>query len=184
MAEVLAHFEPPLRDPSGRTFKVRICGRPADELVWEGWIEFHPLDGGEVLRTPSETEQPNRKDLDYWASGITVPYLEGAFDRALPSGGGEGPRSTAETPAFDAPAQVRRDPGPAPEIRPHALLDPFSVYAQGEDVLRKELKALDEGHLRNIIRAHRLTDESAEPASGTSREGLVHWIVERVKELA
>jgi hypothetical protein len=51
--------------------------------MWEGWIEFEPSDGGAAIRTPRETTQPNLKDLEYWATGLTEAYLEGALVRAL-----------------------------------------------------------------------------------------------------
>ena len=44
------------------------------------------------------------------------------------------------------------------EPSPHAVLDPFSVYAKGEDLLRQQLHALSARHLRAILRAYRLTD--------------------------
>jgi hypothetical protein len=40
---------------------------------------------------------------------------------------------------------------------PRAVLDPFAVYAQGEEVLRQELAALDSWHLINILRAYALS---------------------------
>lgn len=66
MAEVLVQFDRPLSDGEGRTYLVRICGREADDGLWEGWIDFDPQDGGTTLRTPQETEQPNRVD---WSTG-------------------------------------------------------------------------------------------------------------------
>jgi hypothetical protein len=36
-----------------------------------------------VIQTTRETTQPNRQDLDYWATGLTVGFLDGALDRAL-----------------------------------------------------------------------------------------------------
>jgi hypothetical protein len=51
--------------------------------MWQGWIEFEPVDGGAPIRSPRETTQPNRTDTQYWATGLTVVYLEGALCRAL-----------------------------------------------------------------------------------------------------
>jgi len=51
--------------------------------MWEGWVEFDPVDGGPTIRTPRETTQPNRADAEYWATGLEPVYLEGALDRAL-----------------------------------------------------------------------------------------------------
>lgn len=104
MAKVLVQLERPFRDPEGRVYTVRICGRPQGNL-WEGWIEFHPNDDGPVLRTQRETEQPNEADLEYWATGLTVPYLEGAMDRARrPETPDLRPRSVPAEPAYDGPA--------------------------------------------------------------------------------
>jgi hypothetical protein len=50
--------------------------------MWEGWLEFQPLDGGLPRRTGRETTQPNRDALIYWASGLEPIYFEGAFERA------------------------------------------------------------------------------------------------------
>jgi hypothetical protein len=180
MAKVLVQLETPVQDPQGRVFTVRICGRPAGNL-WEGWIEFHPNDDGPVLRTPRETEQPNEADLEYWATGLTVPYLEGAMDRALhPETPDLRPRLVAVEPAYDGPAPPSASVGSPPVTR--TILNPFTVYRQGEEVLRAELRALDVGHLRNIVRAHDLSREVPEPPGSATRGELVEWIVERVRE--
>lgn len=107
MAEVILQFDPPLADGDGRTWIVRVCGRLADDALWEGWIEFAPNDGagGSTLRTPAETRQPKRADLEYWATGLTIPYLEGALDRArYPETPDLRPRSVPVRPAYDRPA--------------------------------------------------------------------------------
>src|SRR5262245_18699267 len=97
--------------------------------MWQGWIEFDPADGGPPLRSPRETTQPNRTDTEYWASGLTPIYLEGALRRAV-----DGPvRVTTlnvRPPAFASPAPaVTAVPG---ESAVHSVLDPFSVYEKGE----------------------------------------------------
>ena len=82
MAEVLTSFENPVGDDSG-TFHARAVGRLADDGMWEGWIEFVPIDGrGETLITSAESRQPEREYLEYWATGLTNVYLEGALQRA------------------------------------------------------------------------------------------------------
>jgi hypothetical protein len=59
-------------------------GKSYADGLWEGWIEFHPVDGrGPTLRTERETTQPNKAALEYWASGLGPIYFEGAFARAL-----------------------------------------------------------------------------------------------------
>lgn len=87
MAEVLLQFDAEISSPEGRAYVARVCGGLAGDGLWEGWIEFHPRDGSPVLRTPRETEQSDREDLVYWATGLTRAYLEGALQRALRSTG-------------------------------------------------------------------------------------------------
>jgi hypothetical protein len=180
MAEVLVQLDPPVADETGRIYVVRICGRVAEDGLWEGWIEFEPQDGGAPLRTPRETEQPNRADLEYWATGLTIAYLEGALDRALnPPTPDLRPRSVSARPTYDRPApnspRVARPAAPH-RIRPRAVLDPFKVYAQGENVLRKELSALSDGHLVNILRAYDLVDDEVDLLA-LHRQALVDLIV-------
>lgn len=82
MAQVLVKFTEPIRGSDGRTWDAQACGDTADDGLWEGWIEFTPEGGGEPARTARETEQPNLADLQYWAQGLTMVYLEGALARA------------------------------------------------------------------------------------------------------
>jgi len=188
MAEVLVRFDAALADASGRAYVARVCGRGAEDGLWDGWIEFDPGDGGPVLRTPRETRQPDRPDLEYWATGLTVTYLEGALERALNSRIPDpGSREVAAESAHDRPAPssagVARAAA-AEGIHPHAVLDPFRVFAQGEDVLRGELGALDEGHLRNIVRAHGLVGEAEMDLQALHRTALAEMIVAVVRQRA
>ena len=82
MAEVLVTFSDTITGDSV-PYRARACGREMDDGRWEGWIEFEALDGSTVLRSGRETTQPNRIDTEYWATGLTPVYLEGALDRAL-----------------------------------------------------------------------------------------------------
>ena len=185
MADVILQFDPSLRDDDGRIWVARVCGRVAADSLWEGWIEFEPQGDGITLRTPAETKQPNRADLEYWATGLTVSYLEGALDRArYPESPERTPLSAPERPDFDRPAapssgRVGHD-APA-QLRPNAVLDPFEVYAQGEDVLHQELRALDEGHLRNIIRAYGFLPDKEAELDVANRESLAERIVAAVR---
>ena len=101
MAEVLARFSHQIRDGAA-VFRAQACGAPMSDGRWSGWIEFIPLDGSRPLRSPRETTQPNRTDAEYWASGLSPVYLEGALQRA------QSPpvRKKIEPgdPAFDEPA--------------------------------------------------------------------------------
>lgn len=186
MAEVLVQFETTLPGPSGRSYVPRACGgEQAAGGLWEGWIEFVPSDGSTVLRTPRETQQPNRDDLLYWATGLTTVYLEGALRRALE------PARLAHRAVEPVPAYQEPAPDPslasaanATPIRPRAVLDPFEVYRQGENVLQQELSALDAAHLRNIIRAHRLVDEETVELQGMSKLALAELILAAVRKRA
>lgn len=150
MAEVLIQFSEPVHDDQGIAYTAQACGRVGDNDLWEGWLEFIPLGAeGEPLRTSRETTQPNRTDLAYWASGLTMIFLEGALARA------KGPTRVARRTTVDAAPRYGE---PAPAVSrpptPHAILNPHQVFAQGEEVLRQELTALDTQHLRNILVAY------------------------------
>jgi hypothetical protein len=152
MAEVVFVFDESVR-AGGVSYTAQVVGR-RDRHMWEGWIEFEPSDDGEVLRTPRETTQPDRDALVYWATGLSPTYLEGALRRAIEPP----PHRRVELlpePYFDAPA-----PSPVAEVvaTDRAVLDPFSVGAKGEDLLRRELGALADWHLRNIVREYELAD--------------------------
>jgi len=81
MAEVL-HDCGLVTTTDGTTYHARVCGAVLDDSLWEGWVEFEPVDGGETLHSGRETTQPNRGDTVYWATGLTEVYLEGALTRA------------------------------------------------------------------------------------------------------
>jgi hypothetical protein len=185
MAEVLHKFDGELPSPRGRSYRAQVCGRRMeDDGRWEGWIEFLPADDRPVLRTPQETVQPDQEALVYWATGLSATYLEGALRRAIePPPAVPVSAVTAES-AYDEPApRVAHVASPAaPSVRPHGVLDPFHVYAQGEDLLRQELAALDPSHLRNIIHAHGLIGEEDLDLGQMSRAGLVDLIVAAVRK--
>jgi hypothetical protein len=82
MGHVVLTYQRPLRTTAGRVYVVRACGRERTDGTWEGWLEFVPDDGGEILRSARETTQPKLVDLEYWATGLTPVYLEGARERA------------------------------------------------------------------------------------------------------
>jgi len=164
MAEVLAEFADPVAC-DGVAYRAQACGAPLGN-VWEAWIEFLPIGSGPAIRTARETTQPNFTDAQYWASGLTHVYLEGALSRAL------NPLVrrvvTGSRPVFDAPA-------------PEAILDPFSVYQKGEGLLRQELGALSAWHLVNIIRTYQLSDRSTAELNALPPPALVDLIVAGVR---
>jgi hypothetical protein len=102
MAEVLATFTNVLRDDNGVGYTAQACGAPGPHGLWEGWIEFTPLDGAQPIRSARETTQPNRADAVYWATGLGVVFLEGALNRALHPLTVEA--EPVARPAFDRPA--------------------------------------------------------------------------------
>lgn len=179
MAEVLARFSDHVADDKGRAYRAQACGAPNADGLWDGWIEFMPLDGGPAVRSPRETTQPNGRDAAYWASGLTAIYLEGALARALNPPVRRSP-AQAE-PLFDGPAAVRVSPAARSMPTGDAVLDPFSVFEKGEVLLRKELGALSPWHLINIIRAYRLSPEPADVLNRMPGAALVDVIVDSVR---
>jgi hypothetical protein len=158
---------------NGIGYKAQVVAHQTGHL-WEAWIEFVAEDGSDVRRTPRETTQPNRPALEYWATGLSGTYLEGALARTLPPAVGQR-RQTSSTPFFAAP--------PAPTDAPtngQPVLDPFSVAAKGEDLLRQELSALHDFHLRNIVRGYRLADDDVDLDALTQTE-LIDLIVGAVQ---
>lgn len=157
---------------------------------WEGWLEFTPV-GGELpnIATGRETTQPNRTDLDYWASGLSSVYLEGALQRAIARSSASETSENARAAPRKAPRAARRPAANstvAAGTRRHAVLDPFAVYAQGEDVLRKELHALSPDHLEAIVDAYDLEGAHSLAAEGSDRtsDRLIAAILAAVKDSA
>jgi hypothetical protein len=176
VAEVFVEFADPVSSRDGVEYFARACGAENGHGHWEGWLEFVPLDGGEVLRSGRETTQPNRTDTEYWATGLTPVFLEGALARAL------NPIVRAERPPVPAPAHN----GPAPNFvstRPpgESILNPFSVYRKGEALLRSQLGAFSAWHLVNIIRAYELSQVDPAILTQTPPPVLVETIVTAVR---
>jgi hypothetical protein len=178
MAEVLVAFEEPVRDQLG-AYQARAVGRLAEDRMWEGWIEFVPVDGNtEVLVTGAESRQPEKEHLTYWATGLTHVFLEGALRRARQ------PITvrvrTVELPLTDHPAargvNVTRVMPPGPE----PVLDPFDIGSRNLDQLRQELTALNRPRLLNIIAAYDL-NPGATGIDWMSDAQLVHFIVVAVE---
>ena len=178
MAEVLAQFAERLTTSDGSKFVAQACGAPNAEGLWEGWIEFLPTDGGSPLRSARETTQPNRTDAEYWAGGLTPIYLEGALKRAL----NPPVRRVVAAPkaAFNGPAAGVAFTTVPPAV-PDAVLDPFSVYENGEKILRLKLGALARWHLVNVALAYGLSDEPVSVLNAWSSTELVELIVAGVR---
>ena len=182
MAEVLTEFESSVYDENGREFIARACGRECADGHWEGWLEFVPFDGGVVIRSARETTQPNRVDTEYWATGLTPIYLEGALRRALE------PVQVVERvidvePAYDSPAPDRPivSVSGTRNARARPVLNPFEVFQQGEDILRGQLAALDGPRLRDIIRGYSLTAGDTAELLRVSEAELTDRIIAAVR---
>jgi hypothetical protein len=177
VAEVLVQYSDPIQ-AGGVTYLARACGAVAGDNLWQGWIEFTPDDGGPVLRSARETTQPNRDDAIYWATGLTPVYLEGSLQRTLTRRARAAPVEVA--PAFDRPEpDTIERPAPA-----ESVLDPFSVYQKGEDLLRRQLGALSPWHLVNIVRAHGLSTLDPSELNALTGPALVELIVSAVRRLS
>lgn len=177
MAEVFTSFDTPVRDELG-DYHARAVGRQGDDGMWEGWLEFTPMNGeSEVIVGGIESRQPERHDLAYWATGLTPVFLEGALRRArtpvtvrvrtveLPASSAPAPRTVTTTRVVP--------PGPEP------VLDPFEIGARSLDILRQELAALNRPRLLNIIRAFELNPTNDDVEWMSDRQ-LVHFIVTAV----
>jgi hypothetical protein len=176
MAEVLVRYSDRITGSDGVTYSAQACGREMDDGRWEGWFEFLSLDGATVLRSPRETTQPNRTDTEYWATGISGVYLEGALERCLDPLIAV-PPAPDPTPAFDGPLPLGSPQTPPRE----SVLNPFSVYRKGEELLRRQLAALAEWHLVNIIEDYEFSDLSTESLNRMSQQDLIEMIVARVR---
>lgn len=180
MAEVLATFPESLLGSDGVVYRAQAAGAVGSDGVWEGWIEFIPVDGGGAsLRTPRETTQPNRTDAAYWATGLSGIYLEGALERALK---GSSPHVTPPASVFEEPASGDGRFVEVPVV--DTVLDPFEVYRNGETVLRRRLSALEAWHLVNIVVKHRLSDTSSAALEQLSAAALIEIIVTGVRQRA
>ena len=178
MTVVIAEYELTVNAPDGSVWAARACARPIDDR-WEAWIEFIPLGTGQQpVRTPAETTQPDRKAIDDWAEGIRPAYLEGALERARE------PLVAVTTepapPLFDRPAQTLNAAKPTGAPIPPPILDPYHVYAQGEQLLVDQLAALGTDHLRDSVRAYEMASD--ETAVHASRAQLVEHILAAVRQ--
>lgn len=181
MAEILVKFDEPIVAPSGKTYFAHAVGTEVDGGRWDGWLEFQSVeDGVDALASGRETTQPNRKNLEYWAQGLTKVYLEGALNRAISLA--EPPRERApmeaEPSLFPEPARRSSSASPSlPPLTPRAILDPFQVYSQGEEILRGELHALARDHLENIAAANGIGIQNPGGIKAASKEDLIEAIV-------
>jgi hypothetical protein len=179
VSETLLQFRQQAVAPDGTAYEARACGSPMPGGTWQGWIEFIPVDGGEPVRSPRETTQPNRADTVYWATGLTPVYLEGALRRALEQPVGV-PVTPPQPSVFDGPAPSTVVS--SADIVPTGILDPFSVYEKGEALLRRQLAALSGWHLVNIALEYELTDLDVETLNRMPAVELIELIVRGVQQ--
>lgn len=177
MAEVLRSFDVPIIHSSG-TYHARVVGRLAEDGMWEGWLEFVPLEPGRstVAVSPVESRQPAREFLEYWAQGLTAVYAEGALDRALHPVAIRA--RVAEKPLSERPAPAHVTTGAW--VGPEPVLDPFEIGVRNLDILRQELHALDRPRLLNIIAAFDL-NPTPQHVAALSDEQLITFIVVAVE---
>jgi hypothetical protein len=83
MSDILVKFDEPITDASGARFLAQALGRKREDGLWEAWLEFLAIEEDvPAIDSGRETTQPNRADLEYWAQGLTLAYLQGALARA------------------------------------------------------------------------------------------------------
>ncbi len=162
MSEILVKYDEPIATPNGTKYFAQTVGSEMQGGQWEGWVEFFPMNEvGSAVESARETTQPNRANLELWAQGLTAVYLQGALDRAISVAAGphESVATVGESGTFTKPARRRfTTSAPATGAEHHPILDPFEVYAQGEQVLRGELNALSRDHLETIASAFSVID--------------------------
>jgi hypothetical protein len=175
--ETLVQLTTEITSPEGTKYEARACGAPMSDGSWQGWIEFVPIHGGVPVRTPRETTQPNRTDTQYWGTGLTPVYLEGALARALRKPGAPAEVPIARSSIFEAPAPFTASIGTR-----ESLINPFSVYEHGEAHLRKQLSAFAAWHLVNIAREFELTDLDVDTLNHMRSAELVELIANAVRD--
>jgi hypothetical protein len=183
MAEVILKYATQLRGRDGKLYAAQVSGRQRVDGTWEGWLEFTPVDGSTPVVTERETTQPNRPDLEYWATGLTDPYMDGALIRALTDVAPTPPPPPA-APVSDAP-RPHVPPAPAGSAQaPAAVLDPYHVYAEGDEVLRGQLHALSATQLRNIVRAYRMSNLDLHSLERMTEPELIRIIMKSAEDRA
>ena len=82
MNDLVHTYAEVVRDPEGRGYAASVHALERVDGLWETWLEFQGLGRDVTLRTNRESEQPNRRAVLYWASGLQPSYLDGALLRA------------------------------------------------------------------------------------------------------
>ncbi|HEY3097763.1 MAG TPA: hypothetical protein VGL14_02575 [Methylomirabilota bacterium] len=84
MAELVREYPMLVGGMDDTAFVAQVWGRQMSDGRWEAWIVFTPVAGGHTRRTDRETVQATRAAVEYWASGVTSIYLQGALNRSRP----------------------------------------------------------------------------------------------------
>ena len=181
MADVLVQFDEPQSASDGRSYIAKVCGQIAADNIWEGWIEFVPMDGRDPIRTPRETEQFTRGDLCYWASRLTHDALDAALVRAV----AYTPRAAYVPPEF-AGGETRTNDVSWETAADHVwiapVLDPFAFYqANGGSTLRQELRSLPARELQEIIAAYEIPELASDEVHRTFEDAMAERIVAEVQ---
>ena len=66
----------------GKTYEVFVYGNERTDGTWSGALQFRDVKTRKTLTTDQETSQPDRKALEYWATGVEDVYILGAIERA------------------------------------------------------------------------------------------------------
>src|SRR5262245_17638109 len=143
MSEVIANLDVKVIDQRGREYYVNVAAEPGADALWEVWLEFLPLDDSEPLVTNSETTQSTRSAALHWASTLTGPYVQGAFERATLDQALQSAR-TATLLCEDVP------------LASPAVIDPFELLRLGKDVLRLQLQPLSRAELLTVVANYEL----------------------------
>lgn len=82
MNDLVHTYSEVVRDPEGRGYAASVHALERIDGLWETWLEFSGVGREVSLRTRRESEQPDRRAVLYWASGLQPSYLDGALLRA------------------------------------------------------------------------------------------------------
>jgi hypothetical protein len=74
-------FELAVTAPDGRRYYASAEAEVRADQSWEGWIEFEPVDGSAVLRSPRQMTCRDLMSLQLWAAGLTHGSLQAVFAR-------------------------------------------------------------------------------------------------------
>jgi hypothetical protein len=166
MAEVIAELDYRVRDVD-REYFVNVVGQQTATDRWEAWLEFVPLDDSGVLTTPTETHQVMHADVVRWAGALTERFIQGALARAVAASKASGARPVA------TPLHVT-------DVPTVTAIDPFAIFALGDDALRLQLRSFTRTELLTIIDAHELNPAHLSLAR-LSDSQLVTFIVTAVE---